>query len=335
MSRTLERPTGKPIKQYYMGEDPFKNRRSVSPVNKPVNGHLMEPYQPPRGTKSTEIVRSQTLPRRPSKPSFPSENESPVHMNSKSQLNSSQYSDRDRSINETYRLQYNAAKPKVLSETKRSPSPPSNLQRSSNITSVVNRSQSFHAENQQRRLSSPFTSSTLTGPNRPINTATPPIKSNLTSRPLYKSTSFLNRLNTTHNNEQFGSLKSPGIVTSISKSQLDLTNSNMHSSGALYTLPRRRSPVKDVPPTQVNSPPQPTGPIKAPTGISDNVTQVYSTTDGPRGLLELGGIWEDFDWFNICWQKLIHLCIEERCKQLRLDWLNRKKTRSSTVVIKR
>lgn len=282
MSRTLDRPEGKPIKQYYMGEDPFKSNkgRETSPVHiKTVltNGHAESAQR-----KSVEVVRSQTLPRRPSKPF---EMSPPPGNNMNTSRNF--YSEQDRSLNDTFGNQNSPAQKKIISPPKRSPSPPSNMQRSS-INNVVNRSQSFaHVEKlQERRLSNPVTSPIRLSS---MKTASSPMaKSNLTNRPLYNSTSVLNRLNisSSNNDRSFGTLKSPGIVTSISKSQLDLTNSSdMNSSSALYTLPRRSSrasPPKTGPPVDILCPPvKSSTPLQS--GMSDRLAQLSPTTDGPRG----------------------------------------------------
>ena len=297
-SRTLDRPTSKPIKQYYMGEDPFSNKprssvspvRSISPVRTAVNGHAAEPAQ----RKPVDIMRSQTLPRQPTKPFSPIRStESPPRNsfinNSSKNLSTSRnfYSDQDRSMNDTYGQSNSPAQHKMMSP--KGPSPPRTTNvynrsaTSSGITgSVVNRSQSFHAENQARRLNQQFQQSS-SGPNRLASSTTPVNRTNLTSSPLYKSTSFLNRLNTP-NDHQLGSLKSPGIVTSISKSQLDLTNANLTSSNsALYTLPRRKSPARNLSPIDITPPQQPVTTGKVQTGISDRLAQLSPSTDGPRG----------------------------------------------------
>ena len=76
-------------------------------------------------------------------------------------------------------------------------------------------------------------------------------ESNRGVNPLYKSTSHLNRMNS-------GVLKSPGIVTSISKSQLDLNKSSAATEPfrpegtTFYTLPRKR--VDKVDPPKIDSP---------------------------------------------------------------------------------
>lgn len=89
MSQTLEKPAGKPIKKYYMGQDPF---RSESPP-KQVNG-FAEPAYKQQQRKTVEVARSQTLPRQPK----------PVVLLESSLNNSSKiYSDTDRSLNDTTR----------------------------------------------------------------------------------------------------------------------------------------------------------------------------------------------------------------------------------------
>ncbi|KAI9561408.1 hypothetical protein GHT06_012365 [Daphnia sinensis] len=268
-SQTLDRPGMKPMKKYYMGEEPFTASKAVV-----VNGKIeVQPDKPARN----EVARSQTLPRRPSKQPLLSDTSLNISSNNvTNNLSSSRFfSDQDRSMNETLGVASNAsgvskstsrivpitpAKSVANNNNNMINSKKNNSLSVTNLTSAVNRSQSFqvghnqstsstsnqnHAAGQgglQQRRSSLLSSTPL----RSVS-----IRSSNLNSPLYKSTSFLNRTSSGGADQPFASLKSPGIVTSISKSQLDLNKSTTelnsfqqpqpYSSSALYTLPRRRS----------------------------------------------------------------------------------------------
>lgn len=278
-SQTLDRPGVKPMKKYYMGEDPFTASKAVV-VNGKMEVDKLSPV-PPNKAARNEVVRSQTLPRRPSKQPLLSDtsmnNSANISNNMTNNLSSSRFfSDQDRSMNETIGAALNPSG--INKSTSRivpitpSKSVPNNNNNNNtissnrnnslsvtNLSSAVNRSQSFQVGHNQ----STSTASNATANNNPAGglqqrrsslLSSTPLRSvsirgsNLNS-PLYKSTSFLNR--TSGAEQPFASLKSPGIVTSISKSQLDLNKSTTelnsfqqpqpYSSSALYTLPRRRS----------------------------------------------------------------------------------------------
>ena len=277
-SQTLDRPS-KPMKKYYLGEDPFNNNKVVA--NGQVDSLSPLVQQP---TRRTEVARSQTLPRRPSKPLL---NDSSVILNNSNLSSSRVFSDQDRSLNETSGgglSNNNRSSSRIIPIT---PAKSVNNNINLSTTSSVNRSQSFHVENQsatgQRRTS--LLNST---PLRSVS-----IRAANSNSPLYKSTSFLNRSN---EHQPFGLLKSPGIVTSISKSQLDLNKSSTelnsqpasNNNSALYTLPRRRSSTKAVtipPPIDIQQqqqqPQSPTSVGKVQAGISERLAQLSPTSPDP------------------------------------------------------
>ncbi|KZS17860.1 Uncharacterized protein APZ42_015840 [Daphnia magna] len=240
-SQTLDRPGVKPMKKYYMGEDPFTASKAVV-VNGKMEVDKLSPVQPNKAARN-EVVRSQTLPRRPSKQPLLSDtsmnNSANISNNMTNNLSSSRFfSDQDRSMNETIGAALNPSG--INKSTSRivpitpSKSVPNNNNNNNTISS-----------NRNNSLSSTSTASNVTANNNPAGG----LQQRRSSLPLYKSTSFLNR--TSGAEQPFASLKSPGIVTSISKSQLDLNKSTTelnsfqqpqpYSSSALYTLPRRRS----------------------------------------------------------------------------------------------
>ena len=106
--------------------------------------------------------------------------------------------------------------------------------------------------------------------------------------PLYKSTSHLNRMNS-------GVLKSPGIVTSISKSQLDLNKSSSGTepfrpeANTFYTLPRKRvDPIHPASkfiqrPDSPDFQPPPPPPV-ASSPIPDNDAESFSFPPPPPSL---------------------------------------------------
>lgn len=278
-SQTLDRPSVKPMKKYYMGEDPFT-------ANKAVNGKVeletLSPIQPSKPVRN-ELARSQTLPRRPSKQ--PLLSETSIHLNNSAnisnnvtdnQSSSRIYSDQDRSMNETFPTDISGHLNQSQNRTTNRMAPittPKSLQHNNNntinsnknnslsvtnlsSTSAVNRSQSFQVGHNQSTSATVNTTAGLQQRRSSLLSSTPlrsvSIRGSNLNSPLYKSTSFLNRTSGSELNHQpFASLKSPGIVTSISKSQLDLNKSTTelntfqqpqpYSSSALYTLPRRRS----------------------------------------------------------------------------------------------
>ncbi|KAI9561407.1 hypothetical protein GHT06_012364 [Daphnia sinensis] len=230
-SQTLDRPGMKPMKKYYMGEEPFTASKAVV-----VNGKIeVQPDKPARN----EVARSQTLPRRPSKQPLLSDTSLNISSNNvTNNLSSSRFfSDQDRSMNETLGVASNASG--VSKSTSRIvPITPAK--------SVANNNNNMINSKKNNSLSS--TSSTS---NQNHAAGQGGLQQRRSSLPLYKSTSFLNRTSSGGADQPFASLKSPGIVTSISKSQLDLNKSTTelnsfqqpqpYSSSALYTLPRRRS----------------------------------------------------------------------------------------------
>lgn len=277
--QTLER--SKPMKQYYLGEDPF----SANKTNK-TNGAARKDeetrpaFDQERPARRTEVARSQTLPRRPGRPETAVQasasknlNASTVNLsdwnNSSNLSNSRVFSDQDRSLNETLPAY---AQPKtrivpVATEPAREAKenkPISNKTPGKLSAASVNRSQSFSVENEKAR---------------PAPVHSTPLRSvsiRAANSPLYKSTSFLNRVN--ERQSTFGALKSPGIVTSISKSQLDLNKSTTdlreaQSNSALYTLPRKPKAPRPAPnPVEIG--PVTTGKVQP--GISERLAQLSS-----------------------------------------------------------
>jgi hypothetical protein len=285
-SQTLDRSSSKPMKKYYMGEDPFTPSKGV--VNGKVELEMSQPSKPAR----SEVTRSQTLPRRPSKQ--PLLSETSIHLNNSANISNNMsssrvFSDQDRSLNETFPTEIgglnqsgsnrpassrivaitpvkniqnnNNNNPMSSNKNNNSSSSVTNL---SSSTLAVNRSQSFQVGHNQSATTTtttpaaPAASSSLQQRRSSLLSSTPlrsvSIRSSNLNSPLYKSTSFLNRTSGAELSHQpFASLKSPGIVTSISKSQLDLNKSTTelnsfqppppqpYSNSALYTLPRRRS----------------------------------------------------------------------------------------------
>ena len=279
-SQTLDRPN-KPIQKYYLGEDPFENRKKMTNGQSVLDIHRI---QPAASTPRAEIVRSQTLPRRPSKPlATDSANVTTANLSS-----SRFFSDHDRSLNETAGGTPNVRQPsRIIPVT---PLKSQTTATTSSSNSTVNRSQSFHVENQ----------SSLTGQRRSSLLHSTPLRSvsiRAGNSPLYKSTSFLNR---SSENRPFASLKSPGIVTSISKSQLDLNKSSTElnmiqpsslatDSSPLYTLPRRKPSTKTTPlaPIEIRQDVNPTV-SKVQSGIGERLAQlspdpISPTTGMPRG----------------------------------------------------
>ncbi|XP_057372001.1 putative uncharacterized protein DDB_G0291608 [Daphnia carinata] len=282
-SQTLDRAGVKPMKKYYMGEDPFTATKAAV-VNGKAETDKLSPVQPNKPARS-DVVRSQTLPRRPSKQPLLSDTslDNSVNIsnnnnnNVTNHLSSSRFfSDQDRSMNETMGVSVNKSTSRIVPIT-----PSKSVQNNNNnnkntntntmmsnnknnslsvtnLSSAVNRSQSFQIGHNQSTSTTSATANLAGGlqQRRSSLLSSTPLRSvsirgsNLNS-PLYKSTSFLNRTSGSELNHQpFASLKSPGIVTSISKSQLDLNKSTTelnslqppqpYSSSALYTLPRRR-----------------------------------------------------------------------------------------------
>lgn len=271
--QTLER--SKPLKQYYLGEDPFS-------AHKPIANGVMKKHEPlfdqERPSRKAEVARSQTLPRRPSKPEASTLNVSSASnktMNSSvANLTSSRvFSDQDRSLNETGG--YGQPKTRIVpiaTETAKENKPLGSVNKSSASAAAVNRSQSFNVENQKPKAT-------------PVHST--PLRSvsiRAANSPLYKSTSFLNRVN--EHQSTFGALKSPGIVTSISKSQLDLNKSandltlsplQAQPNSALYTLPRKRAAPKAAP-APIEITPVTTGKVQP--GISERLAQLSSPNPG-------------------------------------------------------
>ena len=303
MSQTLDRPTSKPMKQYYMGEDPFAPQKAngwVTGVNTNSNNNGLPTYQaqePPQRPGRTEVIRSQTMPRRPSRPLQESTVYSVQQQQNTSNLSSTSrvFSDQDRSMNETTRASeearyrssvitnvnsnYQQPTPAVIKTSTQTVASPLHGKMSNN---PVNRSQSFQQPQPQttgHRNSLTSASSIRRMSQLGLGSAS---NNNKTSSPLYKSTSFLNRMDSSNQqtpSAPFSSLKSPGIVTSISKSQLELNKSNTElnmfgrqpvqqqqsttitptfdANSALYTLPRRHSRNRITPEKTIVAPPPP------------------------------------------------------------------------------
>lgn len=132
----------------------------------------------------------------------------------------------------------------------------------SSLSTAVGRSQSFHVDTKPTvRQMRPQLHFKLSG-----SSFRNPESNGMGSHPLYKSTSHLNRMNSSS-----GMLKSPGIVTSISKSQLDLNKSSQNERfrpdvSTFYTLPRKRVDKVEVkstqrPPSPPLTPPPPPPPV--------------------------------------------------------------------------
>ena len=351
ISQTLDRPASKPMKQYYMGEDPFavqkvngwvtggsNNTNSKGPSYQPQQQQQPKQQEAPQRPGRTEVIRSQTMPRRPSRPlqessSYSSVQQQQHNVSNVSNLSSSRvFSDHDRSMNDTTASQdlhyrssvianvnntsavsntssYKSTPVKtsttpvsIMATPAASSTPSAGLSKSSNL---VNRSQSFQQQpaptslghrNSLTSASSIRRMSNLSG----LGSVSATSKTN---SPLYKSTSFLNRIDPSNsNNPAFSSLKSPGIVTSISKSQLELNKSNtelnmfgrstlqqqssnstapttLDANSALYTLPRRHSRSRITPEKTIIAPPppMPTTPTNTPT--SPTVKTVVTPSD--------------------------------------------------------
>ena len=278
-SQTLDRSSSKPMKKYYMGEDPF-----TTPTKGVVNGKVEIEFitpQPNKPARSSEVTRSQTLPRRPSKQ--PLLSETSIYLNNSANISNNMshsriFSDQDRSLNETFPTDIggggNRATSRIVPITpvknnennnnntiNRDKNNSSSVTNLSSSTLAVNRSQSFQVGHNQsttttnnHNITSAAAASSLQQRRSSLLTTTPlrSVSVRASNSPLYKSTSFLNRTSGAELSHQpFASLKSPGIVTSISKSQLDLNKSTTelnsfqqpqpYSNSALYTLPRRRS----------------------------------------------------------------------------------------------
>ncbi|XP_046460622.1 mucin-5AC-like [Daphnia pulex] len=310
-SQTLDRSSSKPMKKYYMGEDPFTPSKGV--VNGKVELEMSQPSKPAR----SEVTRSQTLPRRPSKQ--PLLSETSIHLNNSANISNNMsssrvFSDQDRSLNETFPTEIgglnqsgsnrpassrivaitpvkniqNNNNNNPMSSNKNSSSSVTNL---SSSTLAVNRSQSFQVGHNQSATTTttpaaPAASSSLQQRRSSLLSSTPlrsvSIRSSNLNSPLYKSTSFLNRTSGAELSHQpFASLKSPGIVTSISKSQLDLNKSTTelnsfqppppqpYSNSALYTLPRRRSNAQPA----TNAPAATSAAINATTASSSKIPE--------------------------------------------------------------
>ena len=114
------------------------------------------------------------------------------------------------------------------------------------------------------------------------NLANEIVKTGQVNSPLYKSTPYLNKM------DSMSILKSPGMISSISKSQLELNKStsdlnNVESynyNNSLYTLPRKR-------PEKVAQEPSAPAPTPAPAPVAAKTTNLHRSHSAVQpGMLE-------------------------------------------------
>ena len=279
----------KPIKKYYMGQDPYTGRQTVQvsqsvPITfvngtsslrskeniiceeKAFKSPRPTPVEQPTPNRNVEIVRSQTMPRRPKPIEItPVMNPilTPVHARPRPRIETQH---KNQHIRYTNQDQSSTVVHTPLPATKPA-------------TSSMNRSQSFNVQNV-----TPVRSLNPIMKTAAAQALTETIHSNMNStsiiqNPMYKSTPYLNHVHTKRIDRDLSPLKSPGIISTISKSQLDLSKNvvdELHSfkqfnrNESLYTLPRKR-PEKKAPveaaAVRCEAPPAPAQPVPDPVSV--------------------------------------------------------------------